>query len=132
VSNTVTALPSGLFASSGNTTGLVDHALRLFNCWVAYDFHGPAQCDPGTYRPTLTFLCGKAQPFFCLEEILGSGVQQFVEFSMANWFFDADDNNEQMMAGFQVRAFDDRLFGQAMVTNGNETQTANLTMDNIP
>jgi len=34
-------------------------------------------------------------------------------------------------AGFQVLAFDDRLFGQVMVFNPNETQTANLRMDDM-
>jgi hypothetical protein len=108
---------------------------------VAYDFHPCSSyngcghdCPSGSYRyqPTVTVFAGKVQPFFGLEEIFGSGTEQFVEFSMADWFFDADDNNEQMGVGFQVRAFDDRLFVQGMVSNGNETQIANLQMDDIP
>jgi hypothetical protein len=51
---------------------------------------------------------------------------------MANWFFDADDDNYLMGAGFQVKAMDDRFYLQALVTNGNETQVPNLLMDNIP
>jgi hypothetical protein len=122
----------------GNGEGTVDHAVRLFNAFVAYDFHpcgSYANCSPDCpegyyrYQPTFTAFAGKVQPFFCLEEILGSGVEQFVEFSMADWFFDADDNNEMTGAGFQVQAFDDRLFGQIMITNPNETQIANLRMD---
>jgi hypothetical protein len=125
----------------GNGEGTVDHAVRLFNAFISYDFHPcgsyagcACDCPEGYYRyqPTLTAFVGKVQPFFGLEEILGSGVEQFVEFSMADWFFDADDNNEQTGAGLQVRAFEDRLFGQMMITNGNETQIANLQMDNLP
>ena len=126
-------------AGQGDTS--VDHAVRLFSCYVAYDFHpctsekgcGP-DCPEGTYKyqPTVTAFLGKAKPFFSYEEILGSANEQFVEYSMANWFFDADDDNLQMMAGFQFKALDDRLFVQAMVTNGNETQLPNLVMDNLP
>jgi hypothetical protein len=127
--------------AGGNGNGTVDHAVRLFNAFIAYDFHpcgsekgcGP-DCPEGYYRyqPTFTAFAGKVQPFFGLEEILGSGTEQFVEFSMADWFFDADDNNEMTGVGGQVRAFDDRLFGQVMITNGNETQIANLQMDQMP
>ncbi len=123
----------------GNANGTVDHAVRLFNAFVAYDFHPcgsqpGVDCPDGAYRyaPTWTVFAGKVQPFFCLDHILGSGTDQFVEFSMASWFFDAEDDNEQTGAGGQVRAFDDRLFGQLMITNGNETQTANFQMDNLP
>src|SRR5207248_7950203 len=100
----------------GNTIGTADHAVRLFNAVLFYDFHPcgsqkgcSCDCPEGTYRyvPTFTVFAGKYQPFFCLEEILGSGVEQFVEFSMANWFFDADDNNEQTMVGFQYKGLED-------------------------
>jgi hypothetical protein len=125
----------------GNGNGTVDHAVRLFNAFIAYDWQPcgsqagcSKDCPDGYYRyaPTYTAFVGKVQPFFCLEEILGSGTEQFVEYSMADWYFDADDNNEMMGVGGQVRAFDDRLFGQVMITNGNETQIANLQMDNLP
>lgn len=138
-SQTTTVIGGGV--PGGNSNGTVDHAVRLFNAFVAYDFH-PVGSQPGTgmdcpdggyrYAPTWTLFVGKVQPFFCLDHVLGSGTDQFVEFSMASWFFDADDDNEQTGAGGQVRAFDDRLFGQLMITNGNETQTANLQMDNLP
>jgi hypothetical protein len=125
----------------GNSLATVDHAVRLFNAFVAYDWHpvGTSKgcsddCPDGSYRYALTItpFIGKVQPFFCLEEILGSGTEQFVEFSMADWFFDADDNNEQTGVGFQTRAFDDRLFTQVFIFNGNETQTANLQMQRMP
>jgi hypothetical protein len=137
---TTTAVEAG-GVPGGNTASTADHAVRLFNAFISYDFHPcgsekgcACDCPDGYYRyqPTLTAFAGKVQPFFCLEEILGSGTEQFVEYSMADWFFDADDNNEMTGAGLQVRALDDRLFGQVMVTNGNETQTANLQMDQMP
>src|SRR5207245_752490 len=44
-------------------------------------------------------------------------------------FFDA---SYQTAAGVQVKMFDDRLFVQAVITNGNESQTPNLSMDDLP
>jgi hypothetical protein len=140
VTGPTTSAIEGGGVPGGNTASTTDHAVRLFNAFVAYDFHPcgsekgcSPDCPEGYYRyaPTFTVFAGKVQPFFCLEEILGSGVDQFVEFSMADWFFDADDNNEMTGVGAQVRAFDDRLFGQVMITNGNETQIANLQMDDL-
>src|SRR5262249_17818711 len=55
-----------------------------------------------------------------------------VEYNMANWFFDADDDNLMMMAGTRIKAFDDRLFLQAVLTNGNESQFPNTQMDQYP
>lgn len=125
----------------GQTDANVDHAMRLFSAYIAYDFHpcctekgcGP-DCLPGEYRytPTFTLIAGKAKPLFGLEEYLGSGSEQFVEFSMANWFFDAEDDNLMNLAGTQIKAMDDRLYLMAVVTNGNETQTPNLQMDHLP
>jgi hypothetical protein len=125
----------------GNTITTVDHAVRLFSAYVAYDFHpcwgekgcGP-DCAPGTvpYVPTLTAIVGKFKPYFAFEEYLGSGNQQFVEYGMSEWFFDADDDNLLMQAGFQYKGMEDRLFGHLTVTNGNETQIANLQMDDLP
>jgi len=126
-----------------STTGggdVVDHALRLFTAWVAYDIAlgasrgcGP-DCPDGTtrYQPILTFILGKQQPFFGLTEILGSANAQFVDFAMADWYFDADDNNMLTAAAAQLRAFEDRLFATTMITNGNESQTANIQMDRLP
>jgi hypothetical protein len=99
----------------GNT--LDADGLRLFTAFIGYDIHlgGSGKCGidckDGTYRysPTLTFLVGKQQPFFGLTEVLGNANAQFVDFSMADWFFDADDNNMLMAATVQLRAFDDRL-----------------------
>jgi Phosphate-selective porin O and P len=119
-------------AQGGQGDANVDHAMRLFEGWVAKDWHGRPSCDPTAYQPTYTFMIGKAKPLFGLEEYLGSANEQFVEYSMADWFFDADDDNLQMMAGFEARMFDDRLFLNAKVTNGNETQTPNLSMDQWP
>jgi hypothetical protein len=124
-----------------NGVATVDHALRLFSAYIAYDMHpcgyekgcGP-DCPDVTYRytPTVTAFIGKARPMVAFEEYLGSNNQQFVEYGMSNWFFDADDDNLMMMAGTQIKALDDRLFIQAVVTNGNETQIANLQMDDLP
>jgi hypothetical protein len=120
---------------------VVDHALRLFTAWVAYDIQfGPRghgcgpECPDGTYvyHPVLTFICGKQQPFFGFTEILGSANAQFVDFAMADWFFDADDNNMLTAAGAQYRDFDDRLFATALLTNGNESQFPNTQMDRLP
>lgn len=125
----------------GNGIATVDHAVRLFGAFIAYDFHptgsekgcGP-DCPEGTYRyaPTVTAIIGKIKPMINLEEYLGSITEQFVEYNMANWFFDADDDNFQTVAGFQVKAMDDRFYGLAYVCNGNETQTANLQNNDIP
>jgi hypothetical protein len=51
---------------------------------------------------------------------------------MANWFFDAEDDNMMMMAGFTAKFMDDRLYILAAVTNGNETQIPALQMDDLP
>jgi hypothetical protein len=127
---TLVAIPAFAVGGQGDTN--VDHAMRLFEAWAAYDFHGKPSCDPTAYRPTYTLMMGKAKPLFGLEEYLGSANEQFVEYSMADWYFDADDDNLMMMAGCEARMFDDRLFLNAKVTNGNETQTPNLSMDQWP
>jgi hypothetical protein len=125
----------------GNGVATVDHAVRLFSAYVAYDFHGcasekgcGADCPAGTYKyaPTYSLIFGKLKPFMSYEEYLGSGNEQFVEYGMSEWFFDADDDNLLMGAGFQIKAFDDRLYVQGLITNGNETQIANLQMDDLP
>jgi hypothetical protein len=138
------SLPAGVTAlgvQGGNTIGTVDHAARLFSAYVAYDFHPcnsykgcGCDCPEGTYlySPTFTLIFGKLKPMIAFEEYLGSGNEQFVEFNMGNWFFDADDDNLLMGAGTQIRAFDDRFYLQALITNGNESQFANLQMDDIP
>jgi hypothetical protein len=121
---------------------LLDHAVSLFECYVAYDFHGCASekgcgpnCPDGTvkYCPTYTLIGGKLKPFFGLDEFLGNSNQQFVEFSMADIFFDADDDTRLMGAGTQVKAFEDRFFMQALVTNGSEGSfQPNTQMDKYP
>ena len=119
----------------------VDHAVRLFSAYVAYDFHGCASekgcgpdCPEGSfkYAPTYTIIVGKYKPFMSFEEYLGSGNQQFVEYGMTEWFFDADDDNLQMQAGIQVKTAEDRFFLQASISNGNESQFPNVQMDNLP
>jgi hypothetical protein len=127
--------------AGGATVGTVDHAVRLFSAYVAYDWHpcatekgcGP-ECAEGTYKyvPTVSFLFGKFKPYFAFEEYCGSGNQQMVEFGMSEWFFDADDDNLLMQAAIQAKLLEDRLFLHASVTNGNETQIANLQMDDLP
>ncbi len=134
---------SGLAApgigTAGSTIGggvTVDHAVRLFSAYIAYDWHPfagtPAPGSGPVYTPTVSAIIGKLKPLFGLEEYLGSGNEQFVEYSMANWMFDADDDNLLMGAGTQIRAFDDRFYLQALVTNGNESQFPNTQMDDFP
>ena len=119
----------------------VDHIVRLRYAYIAYDIHGLASqygcgpdCPDGTslYAPTFTLIVGKLNPFFGLEQFLSTTNEQFVEYSMANWFFNADDNNKLMAAGTEVKAFDDRFFMQAIMTNGNEAQFPNTQMDELP
>jgi hypothetical protein len=120
----------------------VDHAVRLFSAYVAYDFHGcgyqkgcgPDCCD-GTYKyaPTYTLIVGKMKPAVAAEEWMsGSANSQFVEYGMADWYFDADDDNLLVAAGTQIKAFEDRFYLQALVTNGNESQFPNTQMDQLP
>jgi hypothetical protein len=119
----------------------VDHAVRLFEAWVAYDIHPcwgekgcAGDCPAGTYRyvPTISLIAGKQKPFFGIEEILSSQNEQMVEYAMADWFFDADDDNLMMAAGTRIKALDDRLYVVALLTNGNESQFPNTQMDNLP
>lgn len=123
----------------GNT--LDAHGVRLFTAFIGYDIHlcGSSKgcgidCPQGSYRysPTLSFIVGKQKPFFGLTEILGSANAQFVEFSMTDWFFDADDDNMLTAVAAQLRAFDDRLFASLQITNGNESQFPNVQMDRLP
>ncbi|HZT83413.1 MAG TPA: hypothetical protein VFA26_24495, partial [Gemmataceae bacterium] len=107
----------------------VDHTVTLFEAFASYDFHGCAaergcgpDCPDGTskYVPTYTIIAGKMKPFFGLDEFLGNRNMQFVEFSMADLFFDADDDARLMAAGFQIKQLEDRFFLQALMTNGSE------------
>jgi hypothetical protein len=127
--------------AGGATIATVDHAVRLFSAYVAYDWHPcssqkgcACDCPEGTYKyvPTVSFIFGKFKPYFSFEEYCGSGNQQMVEYGMSEWFFDADDDNLLMQAGIQAKLMEDRLFLHATVTNGNETQIANLQMDDLP
>ncbi len=113
----------------------VDHAIQLRAGFLAYDFHPTVAPGPEgnpVYVPTFTLIGGKLKPLFCLEEFFGSGNQQFVEYSMANWFFDSDNDALLMGAGFQFKGLDDRLFVQGLVTNGNESGFNNTQMDELP
>jgi hypothetical protein len=120
---------------------VVDHIVRLRYGYIAYDLRGSAAehgCGPdcpdggSLYAPTYTLIVGKINPFFGLEQYLSTTNEQFVEYSMANWFFNADDNNKLMAAGTEIKAFDDRFYLQAIVTNGNEAQFPNTQMDELP
>ena len=125
----------------GGGVASVDNAVRLFSAYVAYDFHpcgsqkgcGP-DCPDGfySYTPTTTAIFGKLKPMVAFKEYMSSATEQFVEYGMANWFFDADDDNLLMGAGTQIKAMDDRLYVQALVTNGNESQFPNAQMDDLP
>ncbi len=119
-------------ASGTSGTGggvLVDHAVALFDTWISYDFHGCASqkgcgpdCPEGSYQyaPTYTLIAGKMKPFFGLEEYLRNSNLQFVELSMAELYFSADDETRIMAAGMQVKAFEDRFFTQMILTNGSD------------
>jgi hypothetical protein len=125
----------------GQTISNSGPEVRLFSAYVAYDFHpccsekgcGP-DCPEGTYSytPTFTAILGKLKPMGSLEEYLGSANEQFVEYSMADWMFDSDADNLLFGAGTQIKAFDDRFYLQALVTNGADNQISNLIMDNLP
>lgn len=126
---------------AGNGIATVDHAVRLFAAWVAYDWRpswgkrgGSPDCpdDTYSYSPVITPFAGKFKPFFSFEEVMGSANMQFVEYGMSEYYFDSDDDNLQMMAGFQVRAFDDRLYVQTTLNNCNETQTAAIQNQRLP
>jgi hypothetical protein len=142
VSQTAGAFDPNTSAISPLGNGItLDHAVRLRYGYVSYDIHGCAadrgcgpDCPEGSYRyaPTLTLIAGKMSPFFGLEQYLSTTDEQFVEYSMANWFFNADDNNKLMAAGTQIKAFDDRFYMQAILTNGNEAQFPNTQMDELP
>ena len=135
----------------GQVIANVDHAVRFFQGFISYDFHPcwsdadcGATCPDGTvrYRPTYSLIAGKQKPMFGFEEfnggapsgarLGGSGTDQFVEYAMADWFFDADDDNLLVAAGIQIYELEDRLFVNALVTNGNETQTPFLSLDRLP
>jgi hypothetical protein len=133
--------PNGSVVSPIGGGVTIDHAVRLFEAWVAYDMHPcwsqkgcAADCPDGSYlyTPTYTIIAGKMKPFFGLEEILGNQNEQFVEFNMADLFFDADGDNRLMAAGVMVKALEDRFFMQAILTNGNENLFANSQLDQYP
>jgi hypothetical protein len=144
----VQTAPAGGFAPNGSGVSpigggvLVDHAVTLFEGWVAYDFHPcgsqkgcGSDCPPGqyTYSPTFTMVVGKLKPFFGLDEYLRNSNMQFCDFSMADLFFSADDDTRLMAAGIEVKAFDDRFFLQSIITNGSEgTLQPNTQMDDYP
>src|SRR5262249_39509266 len=75
---------------------IADPAVRVRYANVSYDLPpcgsqkgcGP-DCPAGTYpyAPTVTLIAGKIAPFYGLEQFLTTTEEQFVEFSMANWFF---------------------------------------------
>jgi hypothetical protein len=130
--------PGNAFPTGG--AFVVDNTVRMNEAWLAYDWHGrerPAGPDRdgrdgATYRPTFTLTVGKRKAFFGLEEYLGNPYEQFVELSMADLFFDADDDNLSMEAGFQVKALEDRFFLEAVVTDGSVSLTPSLLLDDLP
>ncbi|MBY0523933.1 MAG: hypothetical protein K2R98_11075 [Gemmataceae bacterium] len=119
----------------------VSQGVTLFESFVFYDFHPwraskgcGEDCPEGTskYSPTVSIIAGKLKPFFGLAEFLGNRNDQFVEFSMTDLFFSADEDSRLMAAGVQVKALEDRFFLQSIVTNGGETFTPNTLMDQYP
>jgi hypothetical protein len=125
------------FGGAGNG-GLADHTVRLHAAYCAYDFHPCClwkgcghDCPEGSsnYAPTFTIIGGKLKPFMSYEEVLGSANAEFCDFAMNSAFFDADDDNLMNWWGVQYRAMEDRLFATAGITNGNESNAPNLSMD---
>ncbi len=114
----------------GQNISNVDAGMRLYEAWIAYDFHGEA--DGHGYRPTFSVIAGKLKPWGSLEEYLGSGNEQFVEFSMASWMFDSDADNYLLSAGFQIHALEDRFFAMALITNGADNQVPDYNLDDLP
>jgi hypothetical protein len=128
-------------STGGAPLATVDHGVRMLAAFVAYDWHpcctekgcGVDCCDGSyQYRPTVTFIAGKFKSFYSFEEILGNSNQQFVEYGMAEWFFDADDDNSQTQAGVEAKLLEDRMFIHATINNSNETQTSNLNNQRLP
>src|SRR5205823_993245 len=124
--NPSTFNPAGNAVSPIGGGALVDHAVTLFEAFIAYDWHPCSSqkgcghdCPEGTYTyaPAISGVVGKMKPFFGLDEFLGNGNQQFCDFSMADFYFDADDDTRLMAAGVEVRAFENRFFMQAIATN---------------
>jgi hypothetical protein len=124
----------------GQTIAAVDGGVRLFQAWISYDWHpfsSDAACDacpgaPAPYKPTITGIVGKFKPFGSLEEYLGSGNQQFVEYSMGSWMFDSDADNMLTGVALQAKLFDDRFFGMVFITNGNDNQLPFNVLGNLP
>ncbi len=126
----------------GGGTVTIDNTVRLFEGWIAYDFHpgkckdncpDSPNCPNGMYRPTITLMAGKMKPWDGLEEYLGSGTDEYIEYSMADWFFSTDQDNLQMAAGVQVKALEDRFYGMALLTNGSEWNNfAASQLDDLP
>lgn len=138
ITNRGTFAPNGAPFSPLGGGVQVDHAIRLFASWVAYDFHpccaftgcGPDGQTP--YSPTFTLIGGKMKPLFGLEEYLSYSNNGVGEYSMADWYLDHEDDNLMDAAGFEFRAFDDRLYLQGLITNGNESLTPNVQQDDLP
>jgi hypothetical protein len=121
--------PNAAALSPLGGTVVVDHAVTLFEAFIAYDMHGCAcekgcgeDCPEGSvkYCPTYTLIAGKMKPFFGLDEFLGNHAQQFVDFSMADILFSSDDDSRLMGAGTQIKAFEDRFFLMSILTNGSD------------
>jgi hypothetical protein len=135
------AVASGTTAENGAGLGAVDHAVRLFGAYIAYDWHpccgekgcGVDCCD-GSYKytPTVTFIAGKFKPYFSFEEVIGSANEQFVEYAMSEWYFDTDGDNLQTQAGIEAKALEDRLFVHATLNNAYENQTPNNVGQRLP
>jgi hypothetical protein len=132
---------SAVTQSNGNAIAQVDHAVRIYGAYVAYDFHPCCaskgcgeDCPEGTYKyaPTLTLIAGKLKPFFAFEEMLSSFNSHFVEHSMTEFFFDADDDNLLNWWGLQYKGMEDRLYAAVGITNGSESQFAARQMDDLP
>lgn len=127
--------PRPLPVVSGNIPGassiVADHAVSLYAAYIAYDCR-LGNREPCADSPVLTGIIGKYRPFFAFEQYLGDGNQQLVEHGMATFFFDADDDYLQTQAGVQLHALENRLFATVNMSNGNESQTPNIQLDNLP
>lgn len=140
---------TGSFAPNGNAVSPVgggvtlDHVLRFFSGYIAYDIRGPKRQIPygpdclgnggeSEYQSTTSLIVGKLKPFFSFEEVLTSQFCQFVDYSMVEWYFDADDDNYIPAAGFDIKAFDDRFYSRIYATNGGDSLSPATLLDNFP
>ncbi len=117
----------------------VGSAVRVNQAYVSYTFRSPAaekgcgpDCPDGTaaYWPTVTVVAGKLRPvLFGLERYFGNWSKQLISDNMDGYYFSV---GSQVGLDLEASACDNRLFVQAVVSNGPQTVTPNTLMDDYP